>query len=401
VQLGEPDLVRRGLARDPSGWLESQLAVALRELEAGEPNASYRRYLEHLRRPGWLPSHDRPWASDEPSRVSDYGAKLVVDDRDGAELRAIAGEVRVPGNFKFIQLKAPPKPKKRDGDYIMPETEYEPETASDPAPISPGDIADIQLFFTEKTARMKLYGDNNEVVVTTEKTGSQRMSWKQGLIHLVQNHGLTEKQARDMLQEAQVKGSFAGAVAYNVKYAMPFPYETAGPGPGAPAFPGAEMGTEQHGYNQTAAIYPQEEFIPVDGLQSNLTDPSIYDPFLMPDQNAVSMAQQAGQQGQKEVFDVSMISGLLKSVRQDSLVDRYLGDLMKALDRLGRMLFLFYWHGEEFEDRYGRQDIPELEDSLRNAFETLGDVTLFLKEKTIDVGEDQMGDPDIEEAAKN
>ncbi len=52
---------------------------------------------------------------------------------------------------------------------------------------------------------------------------------------------------------------------------------------------------------------------------------------------------------------------MLKSVRQDSMVDRYLGDLMKGMDRLGRILFTFYWHGEEFEERYGKQDIPELE----------------------------------------
>jgi hypothetical protein len=65
------------------------------------------------------------------------------------------------------------------------------------------------------------------------------------------------------------------------------------------------------------------------------------------------------------------------------------------------MLFLFYWHGEEFEDRYGKADLPELEDSIRNAFETLGDVTLFLKEKTIEIGEQDSGNPNIEEAARN
>jgi hypothetical protein len=81
-----------------------------------------------------------------------------------------------------------------------------------------------------------------------------------------------------------------------------------------------------------------------------------------------------------------MISGLLKVVRQDGLVDRYLGDLMKALDKLGRILFLFYWHSDEFEDRYGKQDLPELEDTLRNSFEVLGDLVLFLKEKTVQGG---------------
>jgi hypothetical protein len=84
------------------------------------------------------------------------------------------------------------------------------------------------------------------------------------------------------------------------------------------------------------------------------------------------------------VADTAMIGGMLKSVRQDSLVDKHLGDLMKALDKLGRILFMFYWHGDRFADRYGKSDMPELEDSLRNAFEMLGDVILFLKQKTIE-----------------
>jgi hypothetical protein len=145
-------------------------------------------------------------------------------------------------------------------------------------------------------------------------------------------------------------------------------------------------------------------------MDSGQYDQSIYDPFYQPDQNAMQVAQQASNSGQKEVFDTAMVSGMLKAVRQDSLVDRYLGDLMKALDKLGRILFMFYWHQEEFEDRYGKADLPELEDSLRNAFEVLGDVCLFLKEKTVaggagvemaGVGGPDRQDPSIEEAARN
>ena len=73
---------------------------------------------------------------------------------------------------------------------------------------------------------------------------------------------------------------------------------------------------------------------------------------------------------------------------------------MEALDALGRLLMNFYWHGEEFEDRYGKSDMPELEDSLRNAFESLGDITLFLKEKTIESPYDG-GDVTLEETSRN
>jgi hypothetical protein len=103
----------------------------------------------------------------------------------------------------------------------------------------------------------------------------------------------------------------------------------------------------------------------------------------MPDKDLKHVLD-AANSGQREVFDTAMIGSMLRAVRDDSLVDRYMGELTKGLDKLGRILFMFYWHGDRFADRYGKSDMPELEDSLRNAFEMLGDVILFLKQKTIE-----------------
>jgi len=213
---------------------------------------------------------------------------------------------------------------------------------------------------------------------------------------LIRDHGMTEKAAREVLKTTQAKGTYT----VRVKYAFPYPLQE-NAGPNAPAFPAPDTGSEPLGYGSVNSIYPQEEYTEVDGLQASNTDPSVYDPFIMPDQQAMQTAQQAASKGQKEVFDVSVISGMLKAVRQDSLVDRYLGDLMKALDRLGRILFLFYWHGEEFEDRYGKSDMVELEDSLRNAFESLGEIVLYLKEKSIEAPSAHDMGAGIDEVARN
>ena len=114
----------------------------------------------------------------------------------------------------------------------------------------------------------------------------------------------------------------------------------------------------------------------------------------------MEMGQQASQTGQKDVFDTAMLGSLLKTVRQESIVDRFLGDLMKALDRLGRILFLFYYRNEEFIDRYGKSDAPELEDTIRNAFEMLGDLILFLKAKTVDPFAGlKGGEPEVSQSA--
>jgi hypothetical protein len=251
--------------------------------------------------------------------------------------------------------------------------------------------------------------DTGTDIQLTGRHGQRQFAKTAALISLVRDHGLREAQARLMLKEAaQARSRLRNAVTYKVKYASP--YSVLQPGPGAPAFPEAQTGTEQIGRGSVPSIYPQEEFQPVDSMSSQMTDPSVYDPFYTPDPQAMQVAQQASQSGQKDVFDVSMVSGLLKSVRPDTKIDRYLGDLMKALDKLGRILMLFFWHQDDFQDRYGKAELPELEDGLRNAFETLGDIVLFLKEKTVQgsqgvqssgAGPPDAGDPDIQDASRN
>jgi hypothetical protein len=366
-----------------------------------------------------------PWSESNWRResvkddVSDYDfhyhswdAKVWINKRKGCKLRAVNGELSIPDYFKILKLKDPPKPpKKKDGtlfSYMGEASPIHDEGESREPPVMPGNIKDVQLMLHKEARQFKLVDIGGNEVWVRSINGDERMSKKAALICLVRDHGLDEHQAREMIKEAAVCAVRQKPAIFLVKYAFKYPLQ---PGPSAPAIPEPMRGTEQNGYNSVPAQYPQEEFLPVDEMSSYQTDPQIYDPFYQPDQGAMQVAQQASQSGQKEVFDTAMIGGMLKSVRQDSLVDKYLGDLMKALDKLGRILFMFYWHQEEFEDRYGKQDLPELEDSLRNAFEVLGDVCLFLKEKTVqgahgmDAGEG-MGntdspDPSIDEAARN
>jgi hypothetical protein len=96
------------------------------------------------------------------------------------------------------------------------------------------------------------------------------------------------------------------------------------------------------------------------------------------------LAQQAAAAGQQQVFDHSVIGGLAQTYDVSFAVDSYVPDLLKALDRIGRILFLFYWKNVDFAERYGDQDLTAMEDQLRGVFKSLGDLTLKLKQKTID-----------------
>ena len=103
--------------------------------------------------------------------------------------------------------------------------------------------------------------------------------------------------------------------------------------------------------------------------------------------DAAQLAQQASQTGQKQVFDHAVIGGLAKTYDSGAQIDQFMPDLMKSLDRLGRILFLFYWKNDEFSERYGDQDMQAMEDNLRGVFRNYGDLILKLKQKTIDTEE--------------
>jgi len=95
------------------------------------------------------------------------------------------------------------------------------------------------------------------------------------------------------------------------------------------------------------------------------------------------LAEQAAQAGQKHVFDQAAVGGLSKVYDTSAVVDSYIPTFMDSLDRLGRVMFLFYWKHDDFTNRYGSDDVVEMEDRLRGVFKQFGDLTLKLKEKAV------------------
>lgn len=112
------------------------------------------------------------------------------------------------------------------------------------------------------------------------------------------------------------------------------------------------------------------------------------------DPEAGQLAQQAGQLGQKDVFDKAAIGGLAKVYDTGAVIDSYLPEFMQALDRVGRVLFLYYWKHNDFTARYGTDDVVEMEDVLKNVFNNLGKLTIDLKKKAVGGG-DATGGEDI------
>ena len=247
---------------------------------------------------------------------------------------------------------------------------------SDTPALQPGTYANAELEIMTKTSSLKLHHDGHELTIND---GAPRPLLS-GMLSLVCDHGFTEKTARHLVKEAFKTRT----LRCRVKYANPFLTES---GPSAPGFPAPEMGGGNPMGFAGQTQQEQSVELPVPSMSAAQTDRNIYNPSPSatgePMDDASKM-QAAADTGQKEIFDTAMIGSMLKAVRDDTMIDKYLPELVSGMDRLGRLLFFFYWHGDKFADRYGKQDMPELEDSLRNSFEMLGDVILFLKQKAIE-----------------
>jgi hypothetical protein len=96
---------------------------------------------------------------------------------------------------------------------------------------------------------------------------------------------------------------------------------------------------------------------------------------------AADLANQAVQSGQGDVLDASALSAMLSLSDENQFIKKYLGDLLTAVDRLGKILFILYWNYRDFTEAYGESDIQQLEDHLVNAFKQLGTIVLDLKDK--------------------
>lgn len=300
------------------------------------------------------------------------GVRIHLGGKKGSKLRSSMGDIYVPEGFKMLKVSL--------GEDDVEKAEDQSACGcgeSDPPALQPGNLLDAQMILMQKTSALVVRHNGTEVRIND----SNPVLEKEALIALVSKHGLREKSAREILSRASKNRK----TECRIKYAEPYgPPMMVNQGPSAPSDPGAVYGGETIMNSNVPTQMGIDIGVPVADMSASKTDRSIYNPNTALDQKTLKSVVDAANSGQREIFDTAMIGSMLRAVRDDTMVDRYMGDLVKGLDKLGRILFMFYWHGDQFADRYGKADMPELEDSLRNAFEMIGDVILFLKQKTIE-----------------
>jgi hypothetical protein len=302
------------------------------------------------------------------------------------------GVLYIPEGAKLIKLKED-KCKKCGKTKDNCTCEYFGYDYGNTVEIFPGGPEDLTLSLTAKTAELKVAADSCDITIN-----GKTLSRRDALADLVLTHGLSQKDAEILLKEAGHKS----VARWRVKYAAGFPRKQANMG-AASGFPPPSEGGSMYNmsslinmplpagspmpYTTAPITSPIEQQQTVPGMESGLTDPYAYDPMVMEDpmlSRGFNTAQSnpAGQDNSKEVFDTSMLSTLTKMVNPDVAADEDLNTYAQAMNKLGRRLFMYFWHNEAFQERYGKKDLPELEDTLRNVFESMGDLLLYLKQKS-------------------
>ncbi len=313
---------------------------------------------------GWtiidrMASCPAPWRYDKPSQRV---IEILVTDAGSGAIRYLKDKLVVNNQrFRAIVLSK--------GDEYDYEKRFHAEDF--------GDYNTIQKALEKVASPVKVWSDGHEISVKDVK-GTKTAGYASTLGYLMREHGCSADDAQAMIKEASRVPTL-----YRVKYAaapMTFPdVDDTQSGNEMTQFhdsqsPRSNYETQQSPDNREFYGYQS----PFAGGQGERDD----------GQSTQDKVQRASQTGQKEVFDASVLSSLVKSHNPTEMVERFLPAIVAGMDRLGRLGFMLNWHYEDFQDRYGKDDLMEFQDDLKSTFESLGDLVIFCKRKTL------AGDPD-------
>lgn len=191
---------------------------------------------------------------------------------------------------------------------------------------------------------------------------------------LVVGCGLSEPDALGVLKEAD-----AGEAEYLIKEAQPDMLQPGQPQPiSAPIMstipPVGMLGSRP-------VVGPMDGYITVDtGIKGDVPNP--VEP-LQPTPQVDRLFQQALQTGRKEVFDTAVFSTMLRAAGEKDVIDQYIPRLIDALDAIGRIRVNSYVHRRAFEERFGKDDMEELDQLLKSVFHGLGEIIMELRQKQL------------------
>jgi hypothetical protein len=78
------------------------------------------------------------------------------------------------------------------------------------------------------------------------------------------------------------------------------------------------------------------------------------------------------------LFEEGFIGLLTKIQNPGDIIKKYIPDMTKTLDRLGKVLLTYWFHGYKVKEDFGLEEFTEFESLIRDTFESLGEIILKL-----------------------
>ncbi len=229
----------------------------------------------------------------------------------------------------------------------------------------------LDLLYKSAGLNLKIYANADEYIIN-KKSFSKLAALK----YLVVDVGLREREATEILKRAEKEGQ----VRYIVKLAESqgafriFESEQ----PGVNVEIESPLGEFAPGY-LARTDYESEQWVP--GLRRPQPIVNILEP---PPLKVIETIKRLAEVNDGDVFDISLLGGLIFATKDENIVDRYLPQVIRGLDALGRILFGMYRHRERLEERYGKEDYSKLLDNIQTSFQNLGDLVMDLAQQKIE-----------------
>ena len=265
--------------------------------------------------------------------------KIILTETNGKMGLLTNSSIFLPSNTKMIKLDS----YKNDYDSAESYTVGFGLTA----PFSPAAVG---------LNSIKVASDGIRYSISSERSSEPSLNYIDAVKRLVAVEGVSSKQAKELLLDAKSLASNTNrlhTIECIIKYA-------------------ADIMDSEEGYGNDHTI--TKEVFSTPGLSNR----------------DIAAITEASKKGVKEVLDTKVLAELAKSSYPIDRTTNFLPSFMNSIDKLCRLLFMFYWHNEAFSDRYGKQNLEQIEESLKDNLQSLGDLVIYLKEKSV-TSDDALG----------
>lgn len=263
--------------------------------------------------------------------------KLFMSSSISDNLENVGTGLSVPRNYSFYELNGP---------------------------LSLGDTGTLR--FMLKTYKgfntLKVRNDGAEYFLKLEDAPWKRFSKKANVAKHLDERGFNKADILDILKggEFLVKNAYSPPIMTDSNYSA----------------------MTQYPFEQT---YPATAQAPLTGPQPLGMGENLYTGPSPGFNEAAALGDQLAQLGDKDLFEHGILGALATNSDIVSSVSAIIPELKKALDKLGRLIFLFWYKASEFQKMYQVTEYNKYEDLLTRTFKDMGDIVLKLQKKvTID-----------------